>query len=116
MSAGLDHYQRFFSARAQHPMPRRRELYRASLPTPRQYLSQHNLLVRTSRGDWAEVRCPIHKGGNEEHPSMRISLVDGHFACHACGAKGGDIVALHMLRTGLRFPEAVCDLGGRFHE
>ena len=59
---------------------------------------------------------PGHKGGDEQHASMSVSLADGHFACHACGAKGGDIVALHMLATGKRFRDAVLDLGGRFHE
>jgi len=47
---------------------------------------------------------------------MRVSLRDGHFRCHACGAKGGDIIALHRLVTGLGFRDAVRDFGGRFHE
>ena len=62
------------------------------------------------------IRCPVHKGGDEEHASLSISLVDGHFRCHACGATGGDIVALHRLITGKRFREAVADLGARFHD
>jgi DNA primase len=47
---------------------------------------------------------------------MGVSLVDGHFRCHACGARGGDIIALHMLVTGKSFIEAVHELGGRFHD
>jgi DNA primase len=45
-----------------------------------------------------------------------VSLTDGHFRCHACGVKGGDVIALHRLATGLGFVEAVHDLGGRFHD
>ena len=32
------------------------------------------------------------------------------------GVKGGDIVALHRLISGLGFIAAVRDLGGRFHD
>jgi DNA primase len=62
------------------------------------------------------MRCPVHKGGEEQHKSMLVSLVDGHFKCLACGVKGGDIIALHRLVTGLGFRDAVRDLGGRFHD
>src|SRR6516164_5659482 len=55
---------------------------RASLPTPVHYLSQHGLLVTQPRGEWAQIRCPSHKGGSERNPSMSISLIDGHFRCH----------------------------------
>jgi DNA primase len=51
----------------------------------------------------------------EAHPSLRMSTVDGHFFCHACGIKGGDIVALHMIITGLGFMQAVQALAGRFY-
>jgi len=93
-----------------------RSLDRQSLPTPLQYLTEHGLLKRRPRGEWAAIRCPIHKGGVERNPSLSVSLVDGHFRCHACGAKGGDIIALHRLITRLGFVEAVRDLGGGFHE
>ena len=73
-------------------------------------------MIGNPRGEWATIRCPAHKGGDEQNPSMGVSLVDGHFACHACGVKGPGIVKLHMLRTGMRFHDAVRDLGGRFHE
>jgi hypothetical protein len=116
MSAGLEHYRRLFGERAQQPMTRRGSLDRASLPSPRSYLRQHGMLDGKPRGEWAQIRCPSHKGGDERNPSMSVSLVDGHFACHACGAKGGDIVALHRLATGLAFHEAVRELGGQFHE
>src|SRR5688572_10950877 len=74
-------------------------LDKGSLPTPVAYLSQQGLLAGKVRGEWASIRCPSHKGGDEAHPSMRVSLADGHFKCHACGAKGGDVIALHRIVT-----------------
>jgi hypothetical protein len=109
---GLLHYRRLFepikTARA--------SLDRASLPTPLRYLADAGLLTGRTRAEWATIRCPAHKGGDERHPSMSVSLADGHFRCHACGAKGGDLIALHRLRTGASFRQAVAELGGRFHE
>ena len=108
---GLAHFERLFGR-----CRTLGSLDRSSLPTPLAYLTEWHLLCRKTRGEWASVRCPVHKGGDEAHPSMRVSLVDGHFRCMACGIAGGDIVALHRLVTGLGFRDAVHDLGGRFHD
>jgi hypothetical protein len=112
---GLDHYRRLFGG-GQAPAPRHGTLDKSSLPAPIRYLRDNGLLVGKVKAEWTDIRCPAHKGGDERNPSMSISLVDGHFACHACGAKGRDILALHRLRTGLGFRDAVRDLGGRFHD
>jgi hypothetical protein len=111
-ASGLDHYRRLFAQSAL----RRGRLDRSSLPPPVRYLTEQGLLIGKPRSDWALIRCPSHKGGDERKASLGISLVDGHFRCHACGVKGGDIIALHMLITGKRFPDAVADLGGRFDD
>ena len=95
--------------------PARGALDRQSLPAPLAYLTARVLLARAPRGEWAAIRCPLHKAGEERNPSLRVSLIDGHFRCMACGASGGDLVALHRQITGLGFREAVQDLGGRFH-
>jgi DNA primase len=84
---------------------------RDALPPPLSYLQCRGLLRTEPHGEWASIRCPIHKGGGESHPSLRISLVDGHFRCMACGAKGGDVLALHRLLTGATFPQAARELG-----
>jgi hypothetical protein len=109
---GLDHYRRLFA-----PSQRSRgQLDRSSLPAPARYLSEQGLLKGKPCSEWARIRCPVHKGGDEQTASLGVSLVDGHFRCHACGAKGGDIIALHMLVTGKRFRDAVAELGGRFND
>lgn len=92
----------------------RRSLNRESLPLPLPYLLQRGLLKVKPRGEWATIYCPAHKGGAEANPSLRISLMDGHFRCMACGARGSDVIALHRLVTGLGFLAAVEELGGRF--
>lgn len=110
---GLEQFKRIFQ---RNTRPGQKSLDRGSLPTPLQYLTERNLLKGKQRGLWASIRCPAHKGGAEDHPSMRVSVADGHFKCMACGAKGGDLVALHRLITGLGFRDAVRDMGGRFHD
>lgn len=92
-----------------------KSLDRSTLPTPLQYLTERGLHKGKQRGQWVSICCPAHKAGAEDHPSMRVSVTDGHFKCMACGAKGGDLVALHRLITGLSFRDAVRDVGGRFH-
>ena len=87
-------------------------LNRESLPTPLQYLTERGLLIRRLKGEWALITCPSHKNGAEKNPSMSVNLPEGYFRCHACGAKGGDIIALHRLITGLGFRDALRDLGG----
>ena len=94
----------------------RNSVDRASLPTPLQYLSERGLLKRKPRGEWATICCPAHKDGAEKTPSLRVSLIDGHFRCMACGVSGGDLIALHRLITACGFVQAVRDLGGRFHD
>lgn len=113
METGLHLYRRIFKRK---PGAYRKSLDRDSLPTSLQYLSERGLLKGKVRGEWATIVCPVHKGGTEKNPSMRVSQIDGHYRCMACGAKGGDIVALHQLITGLGFRDAVRDLGGRFYE
>ena len=109
---GLHLYRRIFTRKTGAA---RKSLDRGSLPTPSQYLTERGLLKGKARGEWAAIICPAHKGGAEKNPSLRVSQIDGHYCCHACGVKGGDIVALHRLITGMGFVEAVRDLGGRFH-
>lgn len=112
MEPNLQNYERLFGQNQR----RGRTLDRQSLPKPLQYLTERRLLRCKPPADWAQIRCPVHKGGTEKNPSMGVSLMDGHFRCHSCGASGGDLVALHQLITRRGFLDAVRDLGGRFHD
>ena len=113
MEDGLHLYRRIFARKPEHG---RKELDRQSLPTPLQYLTVRGLLKRKPGAEWVAICCPVHKGGAEKTPSLRVSLIDGHFRCMACGVSGGDVVALHRLITGAGFIETVRNLGGRFHD
>ena len=113
MNNGLQQYKRIF---AKKRSATRKALDRGSLPTPAQYLAHRGLLKRKPHGEWAAICCPVHKGGTESNPSLRVSLVDGHFKCMACGASGGDLIALHRIIAGVGFIDAVRELGGCFDE
>ena len=108
-AAGLAHYRRLFGS-TQRVGP---TLDKALLPTALRYLSERGLLIGQPRGEWCAIRCPIHNGGAETHPSLRVALSDGHFRCMTCGAKGGDVISLHRLLTGATFRQALADLGVR---
>lgn len=111
MNSGLKQFKRIFIGARKAAC---KTLDRATLPTPTRYLTDRGLLKRTPRGGWAAISCPVHKGGNESKASLRVNLADGHFKCMACGASGGDIIALHRLIAGVGFIDAVRELGGRF--
>jgi len=63
-----------------------------------------------SGGYWI-IRCPEHKEGKEKEPSLNIHQVTGHYKCHACQVKGGDILAFYRMVTGKSFVEAAMSLG-----
>jgi len=62
------------------------------------------------RGYWI-IRCPFHKNGQERKPSLNLLQVNGNYLCHACGAKGGDILDFFMKVTGKSFINAIETLG-----
>jgi len=110
MEYGLQLYQQIFS------QTRRKSLDRHSLPSPLQYLTERSMIKTRTYGEWVSIYCPAHKGGTEKKPSLRVNLIDGHFRCMSCGVRGGDVISLHRLITGLGFLNAVRDIGGRFHD
>ena len=83
---------------------------RAKRIEPAAFLRARGLLTNRTPGQWASIKCPVHKAGNETHQSMRVNLQDGHFRCMVCGTRGGDLIALHRLLTGARFADAVQEL------
>jgi DNA primase len=111
IASDLSLYQRIFG---NNHSAKFKAVDRTSLPAPRKYLADRGLLKRKPKSEWATITCPVHADGKEKNPSMRVSLIDGHFRCLACGESGGDVIALHRLITGASFREAVVELGARF--
>lgn len=86
---------------------RGQQVWRTKLPAPLQYFENEGLKL-SNFGEWRSAICPFH---DDHHPSLRIKINTGGFLCMACGARGGDVLAFHMLRYGLRFIEAARELG-----
>lgn len=80
---------------------------RERLPQPFEYYQQQGLPL-IGNGAWRSAVCPFHDDSN---PSLRVRVETGAFRCMACGAHGGDVLAFHMQRHGLRFSEAAQALG-----
>jgi hypothetical protein len=95
-----------YSTHKKHFMERSR-FCRAFLPSPKKYYGQIFELASTTE-EWTKVLCPFH---DDHNPSLSLNLYSGGFNCFACEAKGGDIVAFHMLYHDMGFIEACKDLG-----
>lgn len=80
---------------------------RDCLPSPLDYYASQGLALR-GRGAWRDALCLFHP---DTHPSLRVNVNSGAFRCMACGASGGDVLAYHMRRHGLRFVDAAKELG-----
>jgi len=80
---------------------------RDRLPAPANYYATQGLQL-TGLGEWRNAVCPFHP---DTHPSLRVRIDSGAFRCMVCGAHGGDVLAFHMQRHGLRFIEAAKALG-----
>lgn len=82
-------------------------LDRTGLPEPLAYYVSVGLEPK-GKGVWRTTACDFHGGSD----SMRINTKSGSFVCMAvCGARGGDVLAYEMARTGVGFVEAAKALG-----
>ena len=81
-------------------------LNKDKLPTPFNYYRKQFSGLHQS-GEWVNVTCCFH---SDKNPSLSLNLQSGGFFCHACGAKGGDVIAFHRQRFSLGFIEAVAQL------
>jgi hypothetical protein len=80
---------------------------REKLPDPISYYASQELIFQGSGpAPWRTTECRFHGGSD----SMRIMVATGAFACMACGARGGDVLAYHMAAHGLGFVEAAKQL------
>ena len=80
---------------------------RRNLPEPVGYYEAAGLVFRERKGKWRTTRCEFHGGSD----SMRVNTDSGAFACMACGASGGDVLAYEMQATGAEFIDAAKALG-----
>ena len=64
--------------------------------------------LRFNAGGWAQVHCLFHEDG---HASLSIHRERGAFRCFACGARGGDVLAFEMRRSGADSKSAARALG-----
>lgn len=81
---------------------------RELLPTPSHYFEHIAQVQLKGSGTWRDGLCPIH---GDKTPSLRVNIDKGAFACMACGAKGGDVLAFHMQLHNLSFIAAAKALG-----
>lgn len=86
---------------------RRFAFQRDRLPNTAEYYASQNVTL-TGGGEWRSAICPFHE---DTRPSLRVRIDTGAFRCMVCGAHGGDVLAFHMRRHGLRFIEAAKVLG-----
>ena len=86
---------------------------RAALPTPAVVLRKLDITPQgtVNHAGYFVLCCPLHKDGQEQHPSLNLHTTSGHYKCHACGAHGGDALAFYMAVTGKSFADAARDLG-----
>lgn len=86
----------------------KRKFDRALLPAPALYYRKQFPGLKT-KSETMKVNCCFHKP--DANPSLIISMINGHFKCLACGAKGHDLIAFHMQRYQITFPQAVTYFG-----
>jgi hypothetical protein len=87
---------------------RKRGFDRNRLPTVADYYRPVFGDLRFNASGWAQVHCAFHEDGTA---SLSIHRERGSFRCFACGARGGDILAFEMLRSGADFKSAARALG-----
>jgi CHC2 zinc finger len=87
---------------------RKREFDRNRLPLAADYYQPIFGDLRFNASGWAQVCCVFHEEG---HASLSIHRERGAFRCFACNARGGDVLAFEMLRSGVDFKSAARALG-----
>lgn len=80
---------------------------RAKLPSPESFWASHGITLKSKKG-WVMAKCIFH---DDHHASLGINAESGGFFCHACGAKGGDVLAAHQLHISCDFVSAAKALG-----
>ena len=87
---------------------RKRGFDRNRLPAVADYYRPIFADLRFNASGCAQVHCVFHEDGRA---SLSIHRERGAFRCFACGARGGDVLAFEMLRSGADFKSAARALG-----
>lgn len=80
---------------------------RAKLPSPESFWVSHGITF-ISKKNWIMAKCIFH---DDHHASLGINTKTGGFFCHACGAKGSDILSAYQLLVVCDFVTAAKALG-----
>lgn len=78
------------------------------LPDPLVFFTQYQQMKLRGRGSWRMTHCIFHDDG---HASLSVNVETGAYRCHACQAKGGDVLAFYRQLTGASFVDAAQVLG-----
>ena len=87
---------------------RKRGFDRNRMPPVADYYKRIFGELRFNTSGWAQVRCVFHEDG---HASLSIHCERAAFRCFACNARGGDMLAFEMRRSGADFKGAARALG-----
>jgi hypothetical protein len=87
--------------------PKQSRFNRAKLPSPESFWASHSIKLKSKKG-WIMAKCAFH---DDHHASLGINTETGDFFCHACGAKGGDVLSAYQLLNGCDFVTAAKALG-----
>ena len=79
---------------------------KSRLPTGVDYFASQGLVLK-GQGAWRDSVCFFH---DDTKPSLRVRADNGAYKCMVCG-EHGDLLSLHMKRTGLGFVQAAKELG-----
>lgn len=80
---------------------------RLNLPSAKAFWETHGIVITPTKG-WIMAKCVFHQ---DQHASLGINAETGGFFCHACGAKGGDVLAAYQLLNGCDFVAGAKALG-----
>lgn len=77
------------------------------LPSTEAFWSSHGITLKSKNG-WAMAKCIFH---DDQHASLGINTKTGGYFCHACDAKGGDVLSAYQQLVGCDFVTAAKALG-----
>ncbi len=80
---------------------------REKLPSPESFWATQGITFKSRKG-WLMAKCIFH---DDNHASLGINTETGGFFCHACGAKGGDVLSAYRLLVNCDFVTAAKALG-----